>query len=118
MKSIHLKAGRDKSLRRRHPWIFSGAIERVAGRPAAGDTVEVKSASGATLALAAWSPKSQIRARVWTFAPGQAVDAAFLRARVAAASSEQNHASSMAIAPFGWSSRCGCQITSRVRCWM
>ncbi|HEX7054421.1 MAG TPA: class I SAM-dependent methyltransferase [Burkholderiales bacterium] len=79
---IVLKKGREKSLRRRHPWIFSGAIERVRGSPGAGDTVEVKTSSGATLARAAYSPKSQIRARVWTFDPAEEVDAAFFRRRV------------------------------------
>ncbi|MDH4190598.1 MAG: 23S rRNA (cytosine(1962)-C(5))-methyltransferase RlmI, partial [Betaproteobacteria bacterium] len=54
--SIILKAGRDKSLRRRHPWIFSGAVERVQGDPQSGDTVEVRSAEGKPLALAAYSP--------------------------------------------------------------
>jgi 23S rRNA (cytosine1962-C5)-methyltransferase len=82
---LHLKKGREKSLRRRHPWIFSGAVEKVAGKPAAGDTVEVVDASGKPLALAAWSPKSQIRARVWTFDPSGAVDAGFFRGRIAAA---------------------------------
>ena len=79
---IHLKAGREKSLRRHHPWIFSGAIERVQGKPKAGDTIEVRDASGKALALAAYSPHSQIRARVWTFDPAASVDAAFFRDRV------------------------------------
>jgi len=47
---IQLKPGREKSLKRRHPWIFSGAVERVAGKPARGETVEVRDASGQTLA--------------------------------------------------------------------
>ena len=79
---LHLKAGREKSLRRHHPWIFSGAVERVAGKPGPGDTVEVRSASGKTLARAAYSPHSQIRARAWTFDPQEEVDAAFFRRRV------------------------------------
>jgi 23S rRNA (cytosine1962-C5)-methyltransferase len=79
---IHLKPGREKSLRRHHPWIFSGAVERVAGKPVAGDTVELRSSSGATLARAAYSPASQIRARVWTFDPAEEVDAGFFRRRV------------------------------------
>ena len=83
--TIVLKRGRDKSIKRRHPWLFSGAIERVTGDPQAGDTVLVRSADGETLALAAYSPASQIRARVWSFEPGIAIDAAFLRARLAAA---------------------------------
>jgi len=79
---IVLKRGREKSLRRRHPWIFSGALEKVEGNPASGDTVEVRSADGQTLALAAWSPQSQIRARVWSFDASVPVDDAFLRARI------------------------------------
>ncbi|MEO8717393.1 MAG: class I SAM-dependent methyltransferase [Burkholderiales bacterium] len=83
--ALILKAGREKSLKRRHPWIFSGAIDHVAGNPAAGDTVDVRSAAGALLALAAYSPDSQIRARVWRFEAGAAIDAAFLKERVAQA---------------------------------
>ena len=79
---IVLKRGREKSLRRRHPWIYSGAIERVEGNPGSGETVEVRSADGETLALAAWSPQSQIRARVWSFEPGAKIDADFFRARI------------------------------------
>jgi 23S rRNA (cytosine1962-C5)-methyltransferase len=79
--AVVLKKGRDKSLRRRHPWIFSGAIEKVLGKPDHGDTVAVQSADGKSLAKAAYSPKSQIRARVWTF-DGEEVDAAFFRARL------------------------------------
>ena len=79
---IQLKAGREKSLKRRHPWIFSGAVDKVSGKPGSGDTVEVKNSSGNVLARAAYSPKSQIRARVWTFDPAEEVDAAFFRNRV------------------------------------
>ena len=54
MKSLHLKAGRDKSLKRRHPWIFSGAVAKLDGEPASGETVLVK-AAGQPVAVAAWS---------------------------------------------------------------
>jgi 23S rRNA (cytosine1962-C5)-methyltransferase len=82
---IVLKPGREKSLRHRHPWVFSGAIAQVTGEPAPGESVEVRDANGAFLALAAFSPESQIRARAWTYREGEAVDAAFIRARLAAA---------------------------------
>ena len=82
---IHLKRGREKSVKRRHPWIFSGAIERVAGKPAPGDSVEVRDGSGKPLAIAAFSPKSQIRARVWSFDASEDIDASFFRSRVARA---------------------------------
>jgi 23S rRNA (cytosine1962-C5)-methyltransferase len=82
---IHLKKGREKSLKRRHPWIFSGAIEKVTGKPVAGDTVEVKGPSGEALALAAYSPDSQIRARVWSFNSQETIDKSFFERRLQAA---------------------------------
>jgi 23S rRNA (cytosine1962-C5)-methyltransferase len=51
--TVHLKAGREKSLRRRHPWVFSGAVERVEGEPPAGETVRVVANTGEFLAYAA-----------------------------------------------------------------
>ena len=80
--TIVLKPGRDKSLRLRHPWIYSGAVDVVRGAPGIGDTVAVVDAEGKALALAAYSPHSQIRARVWTFAPRETIDSAFFRKRV------------------------------------
>jgi len=77
---IVLKKGREKSLKRRHPWIFSGAIEKASGKP--GDTVEVRDSAGKALALAAYSPKSQIRARVWSFDARESVGIDFLRHRI------------------------------------
>ncbi len=81
---VVLKPGREKSLRHRHPWVFSGAIERVDGDPAAGETVAVVAHDGAFLARAAFNAQSQIRTRAWTFDPAQAVDPEFLRSRLAA----------------------------------
>ena len=77
---IVLKKGRERSLRRRHPWIFSGAVEKASGK--AGDTVEVRDSAGKALALAAYSPKSQIRARVWTFDASETIGVDFLRNRI------------------------------------
>ncbi len=85
MQAIHLKPGREKSLLRRHPWVFSGAVDRVQGEPADGATVAVVGADGRWLATAAFSPRSQIRARVWTWSRETAIDAAFFRERVRAA---------------------------------
>jgi 23S rRNA (cytosine1962-C5)-methyltransferase len=62
-----LKPGREKSLKRRHPWIFSGAVAMLEGAAQAGDTIEVRSHAGELLALAAYSPHSQIRARTWNW---------------------------------------------------
>ena len=77
-----MKAGRDKSLRRRHPWVFSGAVERIEGEPKAGATVCVLSYSGEFIAHAAYSPQSQIRLRVWSFDENAVIDAAFFEQRL------------------------------------
>lgn len=81
-KSLILKPGRDKSVLHRHPWIYSGAVGQVNGNPQAGDTVEVRNASGDWLGRAAYSPVSQIRARVWTWDSGEEIDEAYFRARI------------------------------------
>lgn len=82
MKQLILKPGREKSLLRRHPWVFSGAVARVEGDPETGDTVVVRATSGEFLAWAAYSPVSQIRARVWSWDEKEPIDGDFLRARL------------------------------------
>ena len=82
MHRLILKAGREKSLKRRHPWVFSGAVAKVQGNPAPGETVEVRSAVGEILAVAAYSPQSQIVARVWHWQEGS-IDERFFHERVA-----------------------------------
>ncbi|HOG02963.1 MAG TPA: 23S rRNA (cytosine(1962)-C(5))-methyltransferase RlmI, partial [Accumulibacter sp.] len=69
MAQLVILPGKDRSLVRRHPWIFATAVERLSGRARPGDTVDVVAANGRPLAKAAWSPESKIRARVWTFDP-------------------------------------------------
>jgi 23S rRNA (cytosine1962-C5)-methyltransferase len=81
MKTIRLKDGKERSLLRRHPWIFDSAIAR--GGADAGETVRVESHAGDFLAWAAFSPLSKIRARAWSFDPAQRIDAPFLIAAVA-----------------------------------
>jgi 23S rRNA (cytosine1962-C5)-methyltransferase len=75
MKSIRLRPGKERSLQRRHPWIFESAIAKGGGD--AGETVRVESAEGQFLAWAAFSPASKIRARVWSFDEHQRIDASF-----------------------------------------
>jgi 23S rRNA (cytosine1962-C5)-methyltransferase len=82
---LWLKPGREKSLRRRHPWVFSGAVERLEGTPAAGASIEIVAAGGELLGRGAYSPSSQIRARVWSFEAHETIDAAFFRGRLARA---------------------------------
>lgn len=80
-----LKPGKEKSVRRRHPWIYATAIAREVGKPEPGATVAIRSAGGDWLAWAAYSPQSTIRARCWSFVEAETVDAARLSARVQAA---------------------------------
>ena len=87
---IILKSGREKSLLRRHPWIFSGAIHHVDEEPASGGTADLLSFNGDFLARAAYSPTSQIRARVWTFDPAEKVDVDFFRRRIHAAITQRS----------------------------
>jgi 23S rRNA (cytosine1962-C5)-methyltransferase len=81
-KRLILKAGREKSILKRHPWIFSGAILRIEGDPAPGETVEIRTSGGEFLARAALSPRSQIVARVWSLNPDEAVEREFFRKKI------------------------------------
>jgi 23S rRNA (cytosine1962-C5)-methyltransferase len=83
MKTLRLRDGKERSLQRRHPWIFDGAI--ASGGGDAGETVRVENHEGKFLAWAAFSPRSKIRARVWSFDEAQRIDASFFAARIAAA---------------------------------
>lgn len=67
MKQVILKQGREKSLIRKHPWVFSGAIQKVGGSPLSGETVGVLAAGGQFLGYGAWSPHSQMSVRMWSF---------------------------------------------------
>lgn len=82
MKLITLKAGRDKSAIRRHPWIFSGAIDTVSSDPEFGESVEVYAYNGDFLGIAAYSPTSQIRARFWSFFEKTEIDELFFEERL------------------------------------
>jgi 23S rRNA (cytosine1962-C5)-methyltransferase len=82
MNTVTLKPSKEKSLLRRHPWVYANAIERVDGKPAPGATVLVRCHDGRFLARAAYSPHSQIRARVWSFDEAEPIDHAFFKRRV------------------------------------
>ncbi|MCX4163762.1 MULTISPECIES: class I SAM-dependent rRNA methyltransferase [Paraburkholderia] len=82
MNIVTLKPSKEKSLQRRHPWVYANAIDRVEGKPAQGATVLVRAHDGRFLARAAYSPHSQIRARVWSFDEAEPIDHAFFKRRV------------------------------------
>jgi len=76
--SCILRAGRDRSVRLKHPWIFASAIGEITGNPSDGDTILVRSSEGDLLGRAAYSGTSQIRARMWTWDAEEKVDELFL----------------------------------------
>ena len=81
MKTLRLRAGKERSLLRRHPWIFESSIAKGGGD--SGETVRVESHEGQFLAWAAFSPQSRIRARAWSFDEKQRIDASFFVAACA-----------------------------------
>src|SRR3954466_1152621 len=80
--TLVLAPSRERSLLRRHPWIFSGSVQSVRGNADSGATVRICSASGEFLAWAAYSPSSRIRARAWDFAETTRIDDAFFERRI------------------------------------
>ena len=83
MKSVRLREGKERSLLRRHPWVFQGSIDK--GKADPGETVRVEAADGRFLAWAAFSPTSMIRVRAWSFDEAERIDPAFFERRIAAA---------------------------------
>jgi 23S rRNA (cytosine1962-C5)-methyltransferase len=83
MKTIRLRDGKERSLLRRHPWIFQGSV--ASGKADAGETVRVEAADGRFLAWASYSPTSTIRLRAWSFDEAERIDTAFFARRIAAA---------------------------------
>ena len=83
MKSIRLLPGKERSLHRRHLWVFAGSV--ASGKADAGETVRVEAADGSFLAWGAYSASSSIRVRVWSFDEAERIDAAFFQRRIARA---------------------------------
>lgn len=83
--ALLLRRGKERSLQRRHPWLYASGVERVLGRPESGQTVRLLSSDGDFLAWAAFSPTSQIRARAWSFREAERIDADWIAQRVAQA---------------------------------
>ncbi len=80
--TVTLQPNRDKSLRRRHPWVFASAVAEIKGKARRGDTVEVVSSDGDWLGRGAYSPDSQIRVRMWSFDKHEVIDNAFFLRRL------------------------------------
>ncbi|QBY02878.1 methyltransferase domain-containing protein [Thalassotalea sp. HSM 43] len=82
---ILLNPAREKSLLRRHPWVFSKAIQKVIGKPMSGETIDIYDSRGNWIAKGAWSPNSQIRVRVWSFDQEESIDRDFFLRRISQA---------------------------------
>jgi 23S rRNA (cytosine1962-C5)-methyltransferase len=83
MKKIVLREGKERSMLRRHPWVFQGSVDK--GKADPGETVRVEASDGRFLAWAAYSPSSMIRVRAWSFDEAERIDAAFFERRIMAA---------------------------------
>jgi 23S rRNA (cytosine1962-C5)-methyltransferase len=83
MKSIRLRDGKERSLLRRHPWVFQGSVG--SGKADPGETVRIEAADGRFLAWGSYSPTSMIRVRAWSFDEAERIDRAFFQRRLAAA---------------------------------
>ncbi len=80
--TIMLQQGRERPVLARHPWVFSGAIARVMGRPADGDEVDVQTIDGEWVARGTWSSASQIRVRLFTWDDREHLEPDLIRARL------------------------------------
>ena len=95
MTRVVLKPKRDFSVRKHHPWVFSGAVDvkscasltsgKDSASPLVGETVEVADAAGEVLGYGSYSPASQIRVRMLSFDPKVVPDAKFIEGLVASA---------------------------------
>jgi len=84
--SIALKKSAESFIKRKHPWIFSGAIEKVEGNPLNGQTVQIFTSDKKLIGNGSFSPSSQIRVRVWSFDPNETIDSDFFRKKILDAS--------------------------------
>jgi len=87
---IYLNIGREKSLLRKHPWIFSKAVNKIKGKPMLGDTIDIFDNKGNWLAKGAYSPESQIRVRVWSFDQEEHIDRTFFLKKLQQAQSRRD----------------------------
>lgn len=82
---LYVLEGRERSLQRRHPWVFSGAVERLEGNPVSGDTTQICDAKGGFLAWASYNSQSQISARVWSWQAEEKIDRDFFHRKISRA---------------------------------
>ncbi|MGZ3871465.1 MAG: class I SAM-dependent rRNA methyltransferase [Mucilaginibacter sp.] len=91
MIEVILKKGKEKAVLHRHPWVFSGAIEKVSGKPANGDIVKLVDAKGAFMAYGFYNDQSRVALRLLEWDETVAVDEQWFREKVAVAVMGRNH---------------------------
>ncbi len=89
--TVVLQQGRERPVLAQHPWIFSGAIARISGKPADGDEVDVCTADGDWVARGTWSSASQIRVRLFTWDASEHLDTDLIGRRIARARAARQH---------------------------
>ena len=82
MQTIFLKKSADSFIKRKHPWIFSGAVEKVEGNPSNGETVQILTSNNTFVGFGSYSPSSQIRVRILSFNPDEKIDSDFFRRKI------------------------------------
>ncbi len=82
LQTIFLKKSADSFIKRKHPWIFSGAVEKVEGNPSSGETVQILTSNNATVGFGSYSPASQIRVRILSFSPDEKIDSDFFKRKI------------------------------------
>ena len=82
MPQVSLKKGKEKAVRQLHPWIFSGAIENIKGKPENGEIVDVTDHSGEFLARGFFNDQSRVAVRILEWDQAVVVDEAWWRARI------------------------------------
>ncbi len=82
MHSVVLRKGKEKAVRQLHPWIFSGAIEKIKGNPENGEIVEVLDAKGDFLAAGFYNAQSRVAVRVLAWDAEQPIDELWWRKRI------------------------------------
>ena len=91
MHSIYLRKGKEKAVRQLHPWIFSGAIEKITGKPDNGDLVRVLDSKGDFLAAGFYNAQSRVAVRVLAWDAEQVIDETWWRSRIQQAVSARKH---------------------------
>ncbi|UIR54966.1 class I SAM-dependent rRNA methyltransferase [Sphingobacterium sp. SRCM116780] len=91
MKKIILNKGKDKAAWQLHPWVFSGAINRVEGSPDNGDVVSVYNAGNEFIAYGLYHDSSRVAVRLLEWHPDQQVDDQWWRTRIQKAIKARQH---------------------------